>query len=81
MERSGELVELTPREFALMRLFMLNPRRVLSKQEILVEVWHETSEVRPAVVETCVGYLRRKLDASLIQTVRLAGYALRAPRR
>jgi two-component system, OmpR family, response regulator len=77
VERSGALVELTPREFALLRLFMLNPRRVLSKQEILAEVWHETSEVRPAVVETYVGYLRRKLDASLIQTVRLAGYALR----
>ena len=74
---SGDLVELTPREFDLLRLFMLNPGRVLSKQEILAEVWGETSEGRSAVVETYVRYLRRKLDASLIQTVRLAGYALR----
>jgi two-component system, OmpR family, response regulator len=73
----GELVELTPREFDLLRLFMLNPGRVLSKQEILDEVWGEPANVRPAVVETYVGYLRRKLDASLIHTVRLAGYALR----
>ena len=77
MERSGQLLELRPREFDLLRLFMLNPRRALSKQEILAEVWHETGDVRPAVVETYVGYLRRKLDTSLIQTVRLAGYALR----
>jgi two-component system, OmpR family, response regulator len=75
--RSGEPVALTPREFDLLRLFMLNPGRVLSKQEILAEVWHKTSDSRPAVVETYVGYLRRKLDAPLIHTVRLAGYALR----
>jgi two-component system OmpR family response regulator len=77
VRRRGELVELTPREFDLLRLFMLNPGRVLSKHEILTEVWRDAPAVRPAVVETYVGYLRRKLDASLIQTVRLAGYALR----
>jgi two-component system OmpR family response regulator len=77
VERSGELVELTPREFDLLRFFMLNPGRVLSKQEILTEVWDDAEGARPGVVETYVGYLRRKLDASLIQTVRLAGYALR----
>lgn len=77
VEQNGELVELTPREFDLLRLFMLNPGRVLSKDEILAEVWCEAPDVRPAVVETYVGYLRRKLGPSLIQTVRLAGYALR----
>lgn len=71
------LVELTPREFDLLRLFMLNPGRVLSKHEILAEVWGELSEVRSAVVETYVRYLRRKLDPVLIETVRLTGYALR----
>jgi two-component system OmpR family response regulator len=70
-------VELTPREFDLLRLFLLNPGRVLSKQEILAEVWHESAAARPGVVETYVGYLRRKLDPSLIETVRLTGYALR----
>jgi two-component system OmpR family response regulator len=77
VQRKGELVELTPREFDLLRLFMLNPSRVLSKQEILAEVWSESAATRPGVVETYVGYLRRKLDVSLIETVRLAGYALR----
>jgi two-component system OmpR family response regulator len=77
VRRRGELVELTPREFDLLRLFMLNPGRVLSKHEILAAVWDEAPDARPGVVETYVGYLRRKLDASLIQTVRLVGYALR----
>ena len=77
VERSGRLVELTPREFDLLRLFMLNPRRVLSKQQILEAVWDEQAAARPGVVETYVGYLRRKLGTSLIQTVRLTGYALR----
>jgi two-component system, OmpR family, response regulator len=77
VRRDGEPVELTPREFDLLRLFLLNPGRVLSKQEILAEVWHESSAARPGVVETYVGYLRRKLDSSLIETVRLTGYALR----
>jgi two-component system, OmpR family, response regulator len=69
-------VALTPREFDLLRLFMLNPGRVLSKQEIVTEVWRDTPDARPEVVETYVGYLRRKLDAAAIQTVRLAGYSL-----
>jgi two-component system, OmpR family, response regulator len=77
VQRGGEAVELTPREFDLLRLFLLNPGRVLSKQEILAEVWSESAATRPGVVETYVGYLRRKLDVSLIETVRLAGYALR----
>jgi two-component system, OmpR family, response regulator len=77
VRRDGKPVELTPREFDLLRLFLLNPGRVLSKQEILAEVWRESATALPGVVETYVGYLRRKLDASLIETVRLTGYALR----
>jgi two-component system OmpR family response regulator len=77
VQRGGEAVELTPREFDLLRLFLLNPGRVLSKQEILAEVWSGSASTLPGVVETYVGYLRRKLDVSLIETVRLAGYALR----
>jgi two-component system OmpR family response regulator len=79
VESRGRPVELTPREFDLLRLFMLNPGRVLSKHEILEEVWYEPFEARPSVVETYVGYLRRKLDPSLIQTIRWHGttYATR----
>ena len=77
VRRGGEPVFLTPREFDLLRLFLLNPGRVLSKEETLAEVWRDSTDRRPGVVETYVGYLRRKLDASVIRTVRLAGYALR----
>jgi two-component system, OmpR family, response regulator len=81
--RGGESIELTPTEFNLLRFFMLNPRRVLSKRQILDNVWHYDFGGDPNVVETYVSYLRKKLDRlgpPLIQTIRLVGYALRAPR-
>jgi two-component system OmpR family response regulator len=78
----GEVpVELTPTEFNLLHFLMLNPRRVLSKRQILEHVWHDDL-ADPNVVETYVSYLRRKLDRlgpPLIRTVRLVGYALREP--
>jgi two-component system OmpR family response regulator len=80
VERAGEPVELTPREFDLLRIFMLNPGRVLSKARLLEEVWEDPFGVHPSVVETYVGYLRRKLDGpgpSPIQTVHRVGYVLR----
>jgi two-component system OmpR family response regulator len=80
--RASEPVELTPTEFNLLRFFMLNPRRVLSKRQILDNVWHYDFGGDPNVVETYVSYLRRKLDSlgpPLIQTMRLVGYALREP--
>jgi two-component system OmpR family response regulator len=73
-------VELTPTEFDLLRFFLLNPRRVLSKPEIYEAVWGEPSDGDVSSVETYVGYLRKKLDAlgpPLIRTVRLVGYILR----
>ena len=82
--RGGESIELTPTEFNLLRFFMLNPRRVLSKRQILDNVWHYDFGGDPNVVETYVSYLRKKLDRlgpPLIQTIRLVGYALRAPSR
>ncbi len=82
--RGGEPIELTPTEFNLLRFFMLNPRRVLSKRQILDNVWHYDFGGDPNVVETYVSYLRKKLDRlgpPLIQTIRLVGYALRAPGR
>jgi two-component system OmpR family response regulator len=75
-------VELTPTEFNLLRFFMLNPRRVLTKRQILDNVWHYDFGGDPNVVETYVSYLRKKLDGGgppLIQTIRLVGYALREP--
>ena len=79
VHRGGAPIALTATEFALLRYFMLNPRRVLSKGQILQNVWHYDFGGNSNIVETYVSYLRRKLDAagpSLIRTVRQAGYML-----
>ena len=78
--RAGKSIRLTATEFNLLRFFLLNPRRVLSKSQILDHVWHYDFGGDPNVVETYVSYLRKKLDRHgppLIQTIRLVGYALR----
>lgn len=78
--REGRLVELTPREFALLEFFLEHPRQVLTRQQILDRVWGYDFEGEPKVVEVYISYLRDKLgDAppKLIQTVRGVGYALR----
>jgi two-component system OmpR family response regulator len=83
VHRGETLVPLTATEFSLLRYFLLNPNRVLSKWQILQNVWHYSFEGNPNVVETYVSYLRRKLDATgppLIKTVRQAGYMLEAPK-
>jgi len=80
--RAGTPVHLTATEFNLLRYFMLNPRRVLSKAQILDHVWHYDFDGDDNVVETFVSYLRKKLDRlgpSLIHTIRLVGYSLRQP--
>jgi two-component system OmpR family response regulator len=80
--RAGTPVHLTATEFNLLRYFMLNPRRVLSKAQILDHVWHYDFDGDDNVVETFVSYLRKKLDRlgpPLIQTIRLVGYTLRQP--
>lgn len=83
--RRGEAeVALTATELALLRYFMLNPRRVLSKTQILQNVWRYDFGGNTNVVETYVSYLRRKLDVTgpqLIHTVRQAGYMLDHPTR
>ena len=81
--RNGVQIDLTATEFNLLRFLMLNPRRVLSKAQILQNVWHYDFGGSRNVVETYVSYLRRKLDAAgppLIKTVRQAGYMLDAGR-
>jgi two-component system, OmpR family, response regulator len=75
-------IALTATEFALLRYLMLNPRQVLSKAQILQNVWRYDFGGNGNVVETYVSYLRRKLDAAgppLIRTVRQVGYMLESP--
>jgi two-component system OmpR family response regulator len=82
--RSDTPIALTATEFALLRYFMLNPRRVLSKGQILQNVWRYDFGGNSNVVETYVSYLRKKLDAAgppLIKTVRQAGYMLESRAR
>jgi two-component system OmpR family response regulator len=81
--RGDMQISLTATEFSLLRFFLLNPRRVLSKGQILQNVWRYDFGGNSNVVETYVSYLRRKLDAlgpPLIKTVRQAGYMLEAER-
>jgi two-component system OmpR family response regulator len=80
--RAGQIVSLTATEFNLLRFFLLNPRHVLSKSQILDNVWHYDFGGDGNVVETYVSYLRKKLEVAgppVIHTVRLVGYALREP--
>jgi two-component system OmpR family response regulator len=81
VSRGDTRIELTATEFNLLRFFMLNPQRVLSKGQILQNVWRYDFGGNGNVVETYVSYLRRKLDAAgppLLKTVRQAGYMLEA---
>jgi two-component system, OmpR family, response regulator len=83
VRRAGRLVELSPTEFKLLRYFLQNPGRVLSKPQILDHVWHYDFGGERNVVESYVSYLRRKVDTTephLIHTVRGVGYVLRIPR-
>jgi two-component system OmpR family response regulator len=83
VNRAGNVVDLTATEFRLLRYFMLNPRRVLTRAQLLDHVWDYDFGGDARVLETYVSYLRKKLDVngpSLIHTVRGVGYALRAPR-
>jgi two-component system, OmpR family, response regulator len=84
VSRADVVLDLTATEFNLLRFFMLNPRRVLSKGQILQHVWRYDFGGNTNVVETYVSYLRRKLDVlgpPLIRTVRQAGYMLEPEQR
>jgi two-component system OmpR family response regulator len=81
VSRNGEQIDLTATEFELLRYLMRNPRRVLSKTQILDRVWNYDFGGKSSVVEIYISYLRRKLDAGrkpMIHTVRGAGYMLKA---
>ncbi|MCA0345879.1 MAG: response regulator transcription factor [Actinobacteria bacterium] len=78
--RGGEAIELTSTEFELLRFFMRNQRRVLSKMQILDRVWSYDYSGKQTVVELYVSYLRKKIDAGrepMLHTVRGAGYVLK----
>jgi two-component system, OmpR family, response regulator len=81
--RAGAPIELTATEYRLLRYLMLNPRRVMTRAQLLDHVWNYDFGGDGRVLETYISYLRKKLDAHgtpLIKTVRGVGYALQVPR-
>lgn len=83
VRKDGREVSLSPTEFKLLRYFLQNPGRVLSKAQILDRVWQYDFGGDANVVESYVSYLRRKVDTTeprLIHTIRGVGYVLRVPR-
>ena len=82
--KAGDYVALSPTEFKLLRYFMQNAGRVLSKAQILDHVWNYDFGGEANVVESYVSYLRRKVDTTeprLLHTLRGVGYVLRLPRQ
>ncbi len=83
VQRGGEPIDLTRTEFALLELFLLNPRQVLTRSLIFERVWGYDFGASSNSLDVYIGYLRRKTEAGgrprLIQTVRGVGYALREP--
>lgn len=80
--RAGEEISLSPTEYNLLRYLMQNVGRALSRGQLLEGVWGYSRDDDPGVVETYIGYVRRKVDThepKLIHTVRGVGYALRSP--
>ena len=83
VRRGGQLIELSPTEFGLIHYLMVNANTVVSKAQILVNVWDYDYEGSENVVELYIGYLRRKIDdgrSPLIHTKRGIGYVLRSDR-
>ena len=83
VRRNGDPIELTRTEFALLELFMMNPRQVLTRSIIFERVWGYDFGFASNSLDVYIGYLRRKTEAGdkprVIQTVRGVGYALREP--
>jgi len=75
----GQPIDLSAREFTLLETFMRHPEQVLSRQHLLDLVWGYDYEPGSNVVDVYVGYLRKKLGSSLIETVRGMGYRLVPP--
>ena len=82
VRRAGNLIDLSPTEFLLLRYLMINADRVVSKSQILDHVWQYDFRGDAGIVETYVSYLRKKIDIyepALIHTVRGVGYRMRMP--
>jgi two-component system, OmpR family, response regulator len=80
VRRGGEEIALTATEYELLRYLMRNPRRVLSKAQILDRVWNYDFGGQANVVELYISYLRKKIDAGrapMIHTLRGAGYVIK----
>ncbi|MEU3274491.1 response regulator transcription factor [Saccharomonospora sp. NPDC006951] len=81
--RADTPIRLSPTEFRLLRYLMLNAGRVVSKRQILDQVWEYDFGGDPSIVDTYISYLRRKIDktgSKLLHTVHGIGYVLREPR-
>jgi DNA-binding response OmpR family regulator len=82
VRRGGETIELSPREYALLEYFLRHPNLVLTRAQILDNVWGYDSDAGSSTIEIYVHYLRNKIDRagqpSLLRTVRGVGYALQA---
>jgi two-component system, OmpR family, response regulator len=84
VRRGGEMIDLTPTEYRLLRYLLANAGRVLTRNQILDHVWDYDFGGEASVLETYVSYLRRKVDRRdppLIHTIRGVGYVLRLPSR
>ena len=82
VHRAGQLLEMSPTEFQLLRYLLINADRVVSKSQILDHVWQYDFRGDAGIVETYISYLRKKIDLfdpPLIHTVRGVGYRLRLP--
>ena len=84
VRRGGQIIDLSPTEYRLLRYLLINAGRVLTRSQILDHVWEYDFGGDASVLETYISYLRRKIDRfdpPLVQTVRGVGYVLRPPRR
>jgi two-component system OmpR family response regulator len=80
--RAGTELHLSPTEYKLLRYLMRNTGRVMSRGQLLENVWGYSADDDPGVVETYIGYVRRKVDTAepkLVHTVRGVGYTVRLP--
>lgn len=81
--RRRQAIELTVKEFTLLEYFMMHPRQVLTRTQILTHVWHDNPDIDSNILDVYTRYLRLKLEhhhkQRLIHTVRSVGYALREP--
>jgi len=81
--RGSKLIALSPREFDVLQVLMQEPGRIFSRTELCERIWHRDHEYDTRTVEIFITRLRKKVDAGggppLIQTLRFAGYTIRAP--